>query len=41
MEKRGDPGRARVEYEAALKLNPTQPQLIDALQKLPPPSVGR
>ena len=35
FEKQGDPATARAEYEAALKLNPTQPQLIEAMKRLP------
>jgi tetratricopeptide (TPR) repeat protein len=35
FEKKGDPAAARAEYEAALKLNPTQPQLIEAMRRLP------
>ncbi len=33
-EKKGDPAGARAEYQAALKLNPTQPQLLEALQRV-------
>jgi tetratricopeptide (TPR) repeat protein len=35
FEKKGTPAAARAEYEAALKLNPTQPQLIEAMKRLP------
>jgi tetratricopeptide (TPR) repeat protein len=35
FEQKGDPAAARAEYEAALKLNPTQPQLIEAMKRLP------
>jgi len=35
FEKKGDPAAARTEYAAALKLNPTQPQLIEAMKRLP------
>ena len=35
FEKKGDPAAARAEYAAALKLNPTQPQLIEAMKRLP------
>ena len=35
FEKKGNPAVARAEYEAALKLNPTQPQLIEAMKRLP------
>jgi tetratricopeptide (TPR) repeat protein len=35
FEKKGDPAAARAEYEVALKLNPTQPQLIEAMKRLP------
>jgi tetratricopeptide (TPR) repeat protein len=35
FEKKGDPATARAEYEAALKLNPTQPQLLEAIKRLP------
>jgi tetratricopeptide (TPR) repeat protein len=35
FEKKGDPATARSEYEAALKLNPTQPQLLEAMKRLP------
>ena len=34
LEKMGDKPGARVEYAAALKLNPTQPQLLEAAQRL-------
>jgi tetratricopeptide (TPR) repeat protein len=34
FEKQGDAATARTEYEAALKLNPTQPQLIEAMKRL-------
>ena len=33
-EKRGDAAGARAEYQAGLKLNPTQPQLVEALQRV-------
>ena len=36
MEKRGDPAGARGEFELALKLNPTQPQLLEAMRRLGP-----
>jgi len=35
FEKKSDPAAARTEYAAALKLNPTQPQLIEAMKRLP------
>jgi tetratricopeptide (TPR) repeat protein len=35
FEKKGDPAAARTEYAEALKLNPTQPQLIEAMKRLP------
>jgi tetratricopeptide (TPR) repeat protein len=34
FEKKGDPAGARAEYQAALKLNPIQPQLLEALQRV-------
>jgi tetratricopeptide (TPR) repeat protein len=34
LEKKGDPAAARSEFEAALKLNPTQPQLLEAMRRL-------
>ncbi|HUJ45429.1 MAG TPA: tetratricopeptide repeat protein [Opitutaceae bacterium] len=34
LEKKGDAPAARTEYEAALKLNPTQPQLLEAMQRV-------
>ncbi|HTX64244.1 MAG TPA: tetratricopeptide repeat protein [Opitutaceae bacterium] len=34
-EKKGDAAGARTEYQAGLKLNPTQPQLVEALQRVP------
>lgn len=43
LEKKGDPVAARSEFEAALKLNPTQPQLLEAMRRLnqaAPPSAG-
>ena len=33
-EKQGDLAGARSEFQAALKLNPTQPQLVEALQRV-------
>jgi tetratricopeptide (TPR) repeat protein len=33
-ERKGDAPAARAEYEAALKLNPTQPQLLEAIQRV-------
>jgi tetratricopeptide (TPR) repeat protein len=35
FEKQGNPAAARAEYAAALKLNPTQPQLVEAMKRLP------
>ena len=34
LEKKGDAAGARAEYQAGLKLNPTQPQLVEALQRV-------
>jgi tetratricopeptide (TPR) repeat protein len=34
LERKGDSAAARGEFEAALKLNPTQPQLLDAMRRL-------
>jgi Flp pilus assembly protein TadD len=34
LEKTGDAPGARAEYAAALKLNPTQPQLVEATRRL-------
>jgi tetratricopeptide (TPR) repeat protein len=34
LEKKGDPAGARAEYQAALKLNPTQPQLLEAMKRV-------
>ncbi|MDD2763897.1 MAG: tetratricopeptide repeat protein [Opitutaceae bacterium] len=34
FEKKGDPASARAEYAAALKLNPDQPQLIEARERV-------
>lgn len=34
LEKKGDPTGARAEYQAALRLNPTQPQLLEAMQRV-------
>jgi len=33
-ERKGDAAGARAEYQAGLKLNPTQPQLVEALQRV-------
>jgi tetratricopeptide (TPR) repeat protein len=37
LEKKGDIPGARAEYDAALKLNPTQPQLVEARRRVNPP----
>jgi tetratricopeptide (TPR) repeat protein len=34
FEKQGDPADARAEYQAALALNPTQPQVLESIQHL-------
>jgi Flp pilus assembly protein TadD len=34
FERKGDRASARAEYQAALQLNPTQPQLIEAMQRV-------
>ena len=34
LERSGDAPGARAEYAAALKLNPTQPQVVEAAQRL-------
>ena len=38
LEKKGDIAGARAEYEAALKLNPTQPQLVEAHARVNKPA---
>ena len=40
LEKKGDLAGARAEYDAGLKLNPTQPQLVEASRRIGPPPAG-
>jgi tetratricopeptide (TPR) repeat protein len=43
LQKKGDPAAARSEFETALKLNPTQPQLLESMRRLnqaAPPSAS-
>ena len=40
IEKKGDLAGARAEYDAALKLNPTQPQLLEASRRVNPPAAA-